>query len=385
MKKFTSLMLILTMLMTGCSSNEPTTSTSPSSQSSQVEEAPQSTPKTPAETTTSDTITVVDHDGVESVLPSELNRIAVLNPTPLPALVSLFLGSSDSIVGINSTALSAAKSGIIGELFPDILDVDTSVYDGSAINIEKLLELEPDVVMISAGAGELRETIENVGIPVVAFGVSNWDYNIVDNFSNWVDLLCQMYPANENVLKVTPYSEEIISLVTERVSTIPEDEVKDIFFLFNYDENAIRTSGNFFFGQFWSETVGAKNVAGDIDAGSVEITMEQVYAFDPDIIYITNFTTATPESLYTNTVGDNDWSLVEAVQNKQVYKMPNASFRTYSVSAEMPVVLLWMAQQTYPELFEDIDVVEEMINFYDMAFGIQLTNEQANAMFYSGE
>ena len=42
------------------------------------------------------------------------------------------------------------------------------------------------------------------------------------------------------------------------------------------------------------------------------MTLEQVYAWDPDLIFVTNFTTAQPQDLYDNTVGSYDWSSVNS-------------------------------------------------------------------------
>ncbi len=333
----------------------------------------------------SDTITIVDHEGVSVELPKQLDRVVVASLNPMPSLLALFLGSGETIVGMNSTSYGAISNGIVGELFPEILEADTSFYQGNAVNIEQLLLLDPQVVIITTGTPELRQTIENAGIPCVAFGVTDFKYNIVDTFENWVDLLCDIYPANENVLSITDYSNEVIDMVAERVATIPEEEIKDTLFLFQYSDSTIRTSGNNFFGQYWCEISGSNNVAGGVDGSNVEITMEQIFDWQPDNIFISNFTTAMPDDLYNNTIRANDWPLVKAVQDGEVHKMPLGSFISYSVSAEMPIVLLWMAQQSYPTYFEDIDVVQEMVDFYDMAFNITITQEQAKSMFFDEE
>ena len=48
--------------------------------------------------------------------------------------------------------------------------------------------------------------------------------------------------------------------------------------------------------------------------------MEQIYEWDPDIIYITNFSPYQPEDLINNTIEGNDWSSVKAVKEGKVYK-----------------------------------------------------------------
>lgn len=376
MKRIISLMLLLTMLLTACTQNQPV--------ENPKDDQINNTQEVENKDNLEENITLIDHDNKEVTIPKKLDRIVVADLNPMPALLSLFLGDSSSIVGMNDISLDAAKNGIIGELFPNLLKVDTSFFKGSELNVEQLLKLEPQLVLITAGNAKLRESIENAGIPVVAFSVGNWNYDIIETYENWIKLLCDIFPANDNLIDVTEYSKDVMNLVQERVSTLDKDEIKDIFFLFQYDEKRIVTSGNNFFGQYWSQSVGANNVAGEIDGGNSPVTMEQIYSWQPDTIFITNFTKAQPEDLYENTFGDNDWSLVEAVRNKEVYKMPLGSFRSYSVSADMPITLLWMAQRTYPKLFDDIDMTKEVMEFYKTVYNVDITEQQANTMFNIG-
>lgn len=372
MKRIFSILMAAMMLLSGCAgtANESEPSQEPSN--SETAEALEQTPEGR---------TVVDHDGIEVDIPEQIDRIAVGNIGPMASVLTLFLGSGESIVGMSPMSMSAAENGILGELFPELLDADTSFLQGSNINVEKLLTLEPDLVLIQSGQSEVRTQLENAGLTVVAFGVSTFKYDIINTYEAWIDLLSQIFPANDKMEEVTAYSKEVLELVQSRVSDIPEAERKRALFLFQYDETQMVASGRNFFGQYWCESAGAVNVAQDIEAGQATITMEQVYEWQPDVIFITNFTNTKPADLYANAVGSDDWSLVKAVQEQQVYKMPLGSFRTYSVSADMPVTLLWVAKTIYPDLFSDIDTDAEVKDFYQRIYGVTLTDEQVAAMY----
>lgn len=372
MKRIFSILMAAMMLLSGCAgtANESEQSQEPSN--SETAEALEQTPEGR---------TVVDHDGIEVDIPEQIDRIAVGNIGPMASVLTLFLGSGESIVGMSPMSMSAAENGILGELFPELLDADTSFLQGSNINVEKLLTLEPDLVLIQSGQSEVRTQLENAGLTVVAFGVGTFKYDIINTYEAWIDLLSQIFPANDKMEEVTAYSKEVLELVQSRVSDIPETERKRALFLFQYDETQMVASGRNFFGQYWCESAGAVNVAQDIEAGQATITMEQVYEWQPDVIFITNFTNTKPADLYANAVGSDDWSLVKAVQEQQVYKMPLGSFRTYSVSADMPVTLLWVAKTIYPDLFSDIDTDAEVKDFYQRIYGVTLTDEQVAAMY----
>ena len=372
MKRIFSILMAAMMLLSGCAgtANESEPSQEPSN--SETAEALEQTPEGR---------TVVDHDGIEVDIPEQIDRIAVGNIGPMASVLTLFLGSGESIVGMSPMSMSAAENGILGELFPELLDADTSFLQGSNINVEKLLTLEPDLVLIQSGQSEVRTQLENAGLTVVAFGVGTFKYDIINTYEAWIDLLSQIFPANDKMEEVTAYSKEVLELVQSRVSDIPEAERKRALFLFQYDETQMVASGRNFFGQYWCESAGAVNVAQDIEAGQATITMEQVYEWQPDVIFITNFTNTKPADLYANAVGSDDWSLVKAVQEQQVYKMPLGSFRTYSVSVDMPVTLLWVAKTIYPDLFSDIDTDAEVKDFYQRIYGVTLTDEQVAAMY----
>lgn len=372
MKRIFSILMAAMMLLSGCAGTANESEPSQESSNSETAEALEQTPEGR---------TVVDHDGIEVDIPEQIDRIAVGNIGPMASVLTLFLGSGESIVGMSPMSMSAAENGILGELFPELLDADTSFLQGSNINVEKLLTLEPDLVLIQSGQSEVRTQLENAGLTVVAFGVGTFKYDIINTYEAWIDLLSQIFPANDKMEEVTAYSKEVLELVQSRVSDIPEAERKRALFLFQYDETQMVASGRNFFGQYWCESAGAVNVAQDIEAGQATITMEQVYEWQPDVIFITNFTNTKPADLYANAVGSDDWSLVKAVQEQQVYKMPLGSFRTYSVSADMPVTLLWVAKTIYPDLFSDIDTDAEVKDFYQRIYGVTLTDEQVAAMY----
>ena len=99
------------------------------------------------------------------------------------------------------------------------------------------------------------------------------------------------------------------------------------------------------------------------------------------MIFITNYTPATPDDLYNNTVGSYDWSGIDAVVNRNVHKMPMGMYRSYTPGVDTPMALLWLAKWAYPELFEDIDIIAETKDYYKEVFGIELTDEQAERIF----
>ena len=328
------------------------------------------------------TVTITDHADREVKVPKDIQRIAVCDIYPLPSVLAVFFDSADKIVGMPEPSMTAVKNGLLGQLYPDILKAETGYIDGSNVNMEELAKLEPDVVFYSASSAELGDQLTEAGFNAVAVSVNKWDYNCIETLNNWIDLLSQMFPESDKSAAVQQKSQEIYDLVQERVENLSDDQRKDVFFLFQYSDTTLLTSGKQFFGQWWADAIGAKNVAEELTQdNAVPVSMEQVYEWDPDMIFITNFNTYYPDDLYNNTVEGYDWSPVSAVANHSVYKMPLGMYRSYTPGADCPVTLLWMAKTAYPSQFQDIDVISEAKDYYKEVFGIELTDEQAKSIF----
>lgn len=325
---------------------------------------------------------VTDHAGNSVEVPNVINRIVVADIYPMASVLTVFFDSAEKIVGMAAPCMSAAKNGLLGELYPEILNAKTDFIDGTNVNIEELLKLNPDVVFYSAGSKEEGEAYKNAGIPAIAISPGKWGYDAIETLNQWIETLVQLFPENDKSKIVREYSEKTYKMVQERVSGLSDADKVKVFFLFQYSDSNIMTSGKKFFGQWWSDAIGAKNSAEELEKdNSVAVNMEQIYAWNPELIFITNFNTAKPDDLYGNTVGSYDWSEIEAVKNKQVYKMPLGMYRSYTCGVDTPVTLLWLAKTVYPSLFEDIDITAETKKYYQEVFGITLTDEQANKIF----
>lgn len=336
------------------------------------------TPATPAV----ETHIVVDHNGNEVELPVEINRIAVCGILPLPSVLAIFFDSAEKIVGMSGTSMTAAANSLLGELYPEILKAETGFIDGTTVNVEELLKLQPDVVFYHASQKEVGDTLKNAGFPAVAVSVNKWDYNCIETLNNWISLLSDIFPDNDKAAVVEEFSNKMYDLVQSRVSTLPEESRERAFFLYQYSETTMMSSGQNFFGQWWADAIGAVNVGEEVETDNqITVNMEQVYDWNPSLIFMTNFTTAYPEDLYNNTVGVYNWSVVDAVQNQRVYKMPLGMYRSFTPGVDTPVTLLWLAKTAYPDLFEDIDIIQETKTYYQEVFGITLTDEQAASIF----
>ena len=336
----------------------------------------------PEDTAEAKTHVIVDNLDNEVEVPYDINRIVICNLWPMASVLSVFFDSAEKIVGIPPECMASAENGLLGQLYPEILNAETGYSKANEVNMEELAALMPDIVFYNANTPDLGQQFAELGIPAVAISATKCGFDAIKTLNSWIALLSEIFPANDKAEAVSDYSEKIYNMVQERVADIPDGERAQALFVYQCSETDLLVSGKNFFGQYWADSIGAVNVGKELEEGtSVAVNMEQVYSWNPDLIFITNFTPATPDDLYNNTIGNYDWSNIAAVEDGNVHKMPLGMYRSFTPGIDTPVTLLWLAKTAYPELFEDIDVTAEAMNYYKDVFGVELTNEQAQSIF----
>ena len=323
---------------------------------------------------------MVDDTGVEVEIPEKLDRIVISSILPLPSVYCFFRGSSEGLVGIHPSSMAAAENSYLTTVYPEITELDTSFVENGEINIEQLMKLEPDVVFYSATNTDEREMYDNAGIKAIGFSTTLSDYNCIETFANWVDLLGQIFGDSDRAQEVIEYGRSVEAQVLEKTATLSDEEKPKVLVLFNYGDGTITTSGSNFFGEYWIEAAGGINVAAELN-GQPEINMEQIYAWNPDMIFITNFSSVLPEDLYNNTIEGDDWSNVKAVQEGQVYKFPLGMYRWFPPSSDTPLALMWLAKTIQPELFADIDIDQEIKDYYVKYYNVELTDDDLQVIY----
>lgn len=317
---------------------------------------------------------VEDHTGREVKLPAEIHRIVIVSE-PLPSIYCLFDGSAEKLVGMNPSSMEAAEASILPRVAPGLLNVNTDFLQSGEIDVEELLKLNPDVVFYSADLKNHYEKLKETGIPAVGFSAGKWNYDCIAAFEGWVKLLGQALDKEDQAKGISDYGYQVYDEV-QSVLDREGDLVKPrILILFDYSAGVIKAAGDKSFGQYWIDSTGGINAASELN-GSPEVSMEQIYEWDPDIIYLTNFTSYQPEDLYGNGIEGNDWSSVKAVREHKVYKYPLGMYPWYPPASDTPLVLKWMAGINHPELFSDMDMEEEVRTYYKRFYRVDLTDEE---------
>lgn len=368
-KKAVNIMFIVVILsitlLVGCGSNE-------------TEEKASGTPETNVNAT-AEPKTITDQTGREVTIPAEINRVVTGRILPFPAVYYLATGSCKELVGIHPASMSAAENSMLKVLAPEILNAQTGFIKGKEINVEELIKLNPDIVFAlgeTAFAGNLDKVIET-GIPTVGIKtMSLFEGDSLKTLNSWLELLGQITGTEERAGAIINYGRETQKMIDAKLEGVAVQDRPKGLMIFRHSDKEIEVSGSQFFGHHWLLATGAKNVAEEIPVKS-KVNMEQIYKWNPEIIYITNFTETQPEDLINNTIEGQDWSSVKAVQEGRVYKIPLGIYRWFPPSGDTPLMLKWLAQKNHPDIFNDYEMKDEIKNFYAKFYEYDLSDEQA--------
>lgn len=138
-------------------------------------------------------------------------------------------------------------------------------------------------------------------------------------------------------------------LVSDRLQAIPEDQ-RVRAYMANPD---LTTYGSGKYTGLMMAHAGALNVAASTVKGFKPVAMEQVIAWNPQVIFV--------QDRYPKVVDEilqsPQWQVIDAVKNHRVYLMPDyAKAWGYPMPEAMGIGELWMAKKLYPQKFTDIDM-----------------------------
>ena len=328
---------------------------------------------------TQHTKVVVDQLNREVTIPTEISRVAMGGLLPFYSTWYVATGSTKEIVGIHPASYAAAKNSVLADMSPEVLNAKTTFVQNGEVNIEELIKLEPQMFFHGTDK-ELVEKITAVGIPALAVSTRVSGLEPLATLHSWLNLIGDITNTTERVSTFMEYGTKVQDELQAKLASIPEDKKPRVMFLMGHSEKAIPVAGDDFFSSQWALASGAVNIAKEF-VGSKEVNMEQVYSWNPDIIYITNFSQTQPEDLYENKIAGQDWSQLDAVKNKKVYKIPLGIYRWFPPSGDDPLMLKWLAQKQYPDLFT-YKMEDEIKTYYKDFYHYDLSDEQITKILH---
>lgn len=337
-----------------------------------------------SDTKVEETRTIVDHAGNTVELPSKIERIVIDQIPILSTYMAYNEGKAPYIVGYAGSLKNVISGTVLANMAPELMDTTNTVQAQSDINIEEIIKLNPDVIFYNAMNTKHYEILSKSGIPCVGFATIGGDSpaDPINRYQEWLKLLEQVFGQEGKMDSFIADGNEIVEEIEGKISEIPEDSRPSSMILWKYADGIPTVAGKGTFGDFWLKRLGTNNVASEAK-GYAQVNFEQINQWDSDILFLDGpgLLNITTEDVYNNSVEGADFSGLSAVANKRVYNTKLGMWNWLTPNPDGPLVLGWMAQETYPEEFKDYPLKEKIKDYYKKWYNYDLTDQELEDMF----
>ncbi len=329
-----------------------------------------------------DTHTVVDHAGDTVEVPNEITRVVIDQIPILSTYMAYFEGSAPYIVGYCGSFKSVIEDTVLKNIAPELMESSETVYAQSDLNIEEIMKLEPDVIFYNASNTEHAEILKASGIPSIGFATTGADADPLERYDEWLRLLEDVFGEDGKMDAFIAAGDEIVGDIEARIAEIPEEERPSAMILWGYSDGVPQVPGSGTFGPFWTQHLGVNDVAAEEVQGFGQVSMEQIYVWDPDILFLDGpgLLSMNTQQVLNNEVEGADFSILSAVQNGRVYDTTLGMWNWFTPNPDAPLVLAWMACNTYPEAFADYPLEDTIKDYYLEWYGYEVTDEELQEM-----
>lgn len=322
--------------------------------------------------------TFVDQNGVEATIPSlPVTRMVMLQHHSLDMVCQL--GAQDAVVGVEAKWQSDLGD-YMTQVFPGIEDL-TMGSGLSEWNVEEIAALRPDVVIAASQAPEdAADQLRAMGVPVVTVSLRAEGKQEVaqsprladadaayTNGCEWaIKALGRLTGRDEQAAAIWDFVRQSRARVDEAVGDIRDDERVRAFVPMKDD----KTYGNDKYVGCQLLRAGAVNVAATDIQGNGSYTVEQLAAWDPDVIIIQD----RYMDLYEQFTTDDRYAALRAVKDGNVLLAPYWTKPWGNPDTDsMALGELWLAHEFYPDRVGADEVLARAKEFYRDFYGIEFT------------
>ena len=347
MKKFISLLLVLTMLFTlaACGQNDKSEATTPATTEATVPATEEVIPETTA-APSHYPVAVTDHAGREVVIEEEPERLVSGYYISTSLLIALDL--DEKMVGIEA---KANKRAIYKLAAPELIDLP-NVGTAKEFDLEGCAALEPDLVILPIKLKSAVETLEGLGIDVLLVNPENQE--LLTGMINMIAAATNTEDKAEALLGFTTTQEAYLA------ETLSGAETPSVYLAGN--SSMLSTAGNAMYQSDMIRLAGGINVAAEIeDTYWVEISYEQLLTWNPEYIILASDATYTVDDV----LADPNLAACAAVVNGNVYQLPNKAEAWDSPVPSGILGALWLANVLHNDLLTDADCTAKIDEYYE--------------------
>lgn len=307
---------------------------------------------------TSFAASITDATGRTVTAPERVLRIYPAGP---PAAVELYTLAPDLLMGWLEPIAPGAREFLLADVAARP-QIPRLTGRGGNVNMEALTSLKPDLIVdigtVDATFKSLAERVQQEsGVPYVLLD------GHLDRMGATYRALGHLIGRGDAAEKLAVSAETTIAIITQRSAAVPSEARPRVYYA--RDKSGLQTG---FGGSMIAEPIefiGARNVAADLHGSHGVATIEQIRAWDPQIII------ASDADFAADVRKDPDWAAIAAVKAGRIHLAPKLPFGwvDFPPAVNRLIGLWWLAKIFYPEKFpEDIKALAR--DFYAMFYHV---------------
>ena len=307
---------------------------------------------------------VTDAAGRAITIPEKVDRIFPAGP---PAAILLYTLAPELLLGWTRSP-EPGQCAFLGLGACDKPEVGRLTGRGNTTNLEVLLNLKPDLVL---DVGTINDTYVSLATRVQE--QSGIPYALLDGrFDAVVPLyrkLGELTHRPDQAEALARFADETIKTIKSRIDTVSEAQRPRVYY--GRGPNGLETGLGGSINVETIEFLGAHNVAAERRGGLATVSVEQVLAWNPEVII-------TIEPAFAVTVRtDPVWAPIKAVQTARIYLSPRLPFGwvDFPPSVNRLIGLWWLAKAFYPDKFPE-DLRPLTREFYQRFYHMTPSDEQ---------
>lgn len=246
-------------------------------------------------------ITLIDGRGIEVKLARPATRVVCLTPS-----------ATEILCAVGGRSLLVRRDDH-SDHPPDVVEVESVGSTHSAINIERVLAVRPDLVLASGSDSPIElEKLEKLGLTVYASPLTRSFDDLYADLRA-VGRLCGRDEAAAALIE--SFRKRVARVVASRG---PEEHRPTVFFdLDSGDSGRPWTCGPGSIIGSLLELAGARNIAGDTDRPYFQMSLERLVSRDPELI----IRSADPETRGGEIVDLPGWRRLRAVREGRILEV----------------------------------------------------------------
>ena len=352
---------------------------------------------------TPETRIVTDVWNREVEIPYEVNSIICLGSMgPRFAayldVVDMMVGAEDS--DINSMSVRYDYSPVYHEQLKDLPSVGSG--GGSGENngyAEAIIQAQPDVIIAGFNEDACEELQAQTGIPVVSIRYRTQGF-IDEGFHRSMRVFAEVVGAQERCEEVLSYVDACKADLNDRTKDVPDEDKPRAYtgavtfngrhgFAFTYVNFPAFTAVNalnvadVLLEERTGEAAAEAAASGKAYIGNdgFEVDLEQIIAWDPDIVFLDPGNMDLVNDEYANNPGFFD--SLRAIQEGQVYTMPSTNAAGPNVTYLL-INAYYAGTVLYPEQFADITLEEKAGEIMELMLGEDFFDQMQEGGLYYG-